>query len=57
MALQDVAQFRTIPDGVVLLPSDGYSAEKAVQLAANYRGPVFIRTSRPDVNVIYNGEN
>ena len=39
------------------MPSDGYSAEKAVQLAANYIGPVFIRTSRPDVDVIYTADN
>ena len=30
MALEDFAFFRTIPKGVVLIPSDGVSAEKAV---------------------------
>jgi transketolase len=30
MALEDLAFFRTIPNGVVLYPSDGVSAEKAV---------------------------
>ena len=48
MALEDYAFFRTLPKGVVLAPSDGVSAERAVELAGNYNeGPVFIRTSRP----------
>lgn len=57
MALEDLAFFRTLPKGVVLIPSDGVSAEKAVELAANYNdGPVFIRTSRPDVPIIFNND-
>lgn len=54
MALEDFAFFRTIPKGIVLVPSDGVSAEKAVELAANYNeGPAFIRTSRPDVPILF----
>lgn len=54
MALEDLAFFRNIPKGVVLIPSDGVSAEKSVQLVGNYDdGPAFIRTARPDVNLIY----
>jgi transketolase len=50
MALEDLAFFRTIPKGIVLIPSDGVSTEKAVELVANYNeGPAFIRTARPDV--------
>lgn len=48
MALEDLAIFRAIPDSVVLYPSDAISAERAVELAANHRGMVYIRTSRPD---------
>lgn len=47
MALEDIAMFRTIPKCVVLYPSDPVATEKAVQLAANYVGPVYIRTNRP----------
>lgn len=36
MALEDLAFFRTLPKGVVLIPSDAISTEKAVQLVANY---------------------
>ena len=54
MALEDLAFFRTIPNGIVLIPSDGVSTEKAVELAANYQGgPSFIRTARPDVPVLF----
>jgi transketolase len=54
MALEDLAFFRTLPKGIVLIPSDGVSTEKAVELAANYNeGPSFIRTARPDVAVIF----
>ena len=53
MALEDLAFFRTIPNGIVLVPSDGYAAEKAVELAANFKGPSFIRTNRPDVALLY----
>lgn len=54
MALEDLGFFRNIPKGVVLVPSDGVSIEKAVELVGNYNdGPAFIRTSRPDVPVIY----
>lgn len=36
------------------MPCDGVSAEKAVELVGNYNdGPAFIRTSRPDVDLIY----
>ena len=57
MALEDIAFFRNIPNGVVLVPGDGVSAEKAVQLVGNYNdGPAFIRTSRPDVPLIYEND-
>ena len=53
MALEDLAIFRAMADSVVLYPCDGVSAERAVELAANHLGLVFIRTSRPKTPVIY----
>lgn len=53
MALEDLAMFRTIPNAVVFYPSDAVSCERAVELAANYNGIVFIRTSRPNTPVLY----
>ncbi|XP_036594947.1 transketolase isoform X2 [Trichosurus vulpecula] len=54
MALEDLAMFRSIPNGTVFYPSDAVATEKAVELAANQKGICFIRTSRPDNAVIYN---
>ncbi|XP_072455167.1 transketolase isoform X2 [Notamacropus eugenii] len=54
MALEDLAMFRSIPNGTVFYPSDAVATEKAVELAANTKGICFIRTSRPDNAVIYN---
>lgn len=45
--------FRAIPGSTVFYPSDAVSAERAVELAANTRGICFIRSSRPNVPVIY----
>jgi transketolase len=56
MALEDLAMFRSIPDSVVLYPSDGVSAERAIELAANHRGLVYVRTSRPEASVVYNND-
>ncbi len=53
MGLEDIALFRTIPNGVVFYPSDAVSAEAAVRLAAEYKGFAYIRTSRPKTKVIY----
>uniref|UniRef100_G3WYF5 Transketolase n=1 Tax=Sarcophilus harrisii TaxID=9305 RepID=G3WYF5_SARHA len=54
MALEDLAMFRSIPNGTVFYPSDAVSTEKAVELAANTKGICFIRTSRPENAIIYN---
>merc|ERR1712212_613952 len=54
MALEDIAMFRTLPGATVFYPSDAVATERAVELAANTKGLCFIRTSRPENNVIYN---
>nr|XP_019963936.1 PREDICTED: transketolase-like [Paralichthys olivaceus] len=54
MGLEDLAMFRAIPTATVFYPSDGVSTEKAVELAANTKGLCYIRTSRPENNMIYN---
>lgn len=53
MALEDFALFRTIPHSLVFYPSDAVAVENAMVLAANYQGLVYIRTSRPDTQIIY----
>jgi transketolase len=53
MALEDIAMFRTIHDGVVLYPSDAVSTEKIVELAARHKGIVYIRTTRMKTPILY----
>lgn len=53
MALEDLGIFRAVPNGCVFYPSDAVSAERACELAANYKGPCYIRTSRPTAPVVY----
>jgi transketolase len=53
MALEDLSSFRAIAGSCVLYPSDAVSTERAVELAANHKGIVYIRTSRPATEIIY----
>src|SRR5207247_1038590 len=56
MALEDLALFRAVPEGVVLYPSDATSTHACVQLAAGHRGIVYIRTTRTKTPVLYSGD-
>ena len=56
MALEDFGMFRTIPGAACFYPSDAVSCERAIELAANYRGITFTRTTRPATPVIYNND-
>jgi transketolase len=53
MGLEDMAIFRPIPGCTVLYPSDAFSAEACVEAAANHRGMVYIRTTRPATPLVY----
>ena len=48
--------FRSIHGSVCFYPSDAVSTERAIELAANYEGITFTRTSRPETSVIYTNE-
>ena len=56
MALEDLAMMRAIEGSTVLYPSDAIATDQAVRLAAEHRGIVYIRTSRPKTPVIYSKE-
>ncbi len=56
MGLEDLALFRSLPHSVVFYPCDAVSAERVVALAAEHRGLVYIRTSRPKTAVIYGNQ-
>lgn len=53
MGLEDLAMFRSLRESVVLYPSDAVAAEKLTELAAEYNGISYIRTTRSDTPVIY----
>jgi transketolase len=57
MALEDIALFRAMANCVVLYPCDAVSTERAIELAANHLGLVFIRTSRPKTPVTYDNHH
>jgi transketolase len=54
MALEDIAMMCSIPQSIVLYPSDGVSAYKLVELMANYNNGIsYLRTSRPNLPILY----
>jgi transketolase len=54
MGLEDLGMMRSIPDSVVLWPSDGVSAYKLVgQMAVYDQGVSYMRTTRADTPVLY----
>ena len=53
MGLEDIAMFRSLPNSIILYPSDAVSTEKLVYLAAKTKGLKYIRTTRPKTKVLY----
>lgn len=49
---EDIALMRTIPDMVVVCPSDALEAAEATKAAAEYDGPVYLRFGRSPVPII-----
>ena len=45
-AVEDISLMRTLPNMTVLVPADALQMEKAVFAAAEFQGPVYIRTGR-----------
>ena len=57
MGLEDIAMFRTLLNTTVFYPCDAVSTERLVEEAYRVKGIVYIRTSRPEVPVIYNADD
>jgi transketolase len=53
MGLEDLAMMRALTESTVLYPSDAVSTGHAVRLAAELKGIVYIRSTRPKAPVIY----
>ena len=56
MALEDLSMMTAQPNIAVLYPSDAVAAEHLVVNAARHQGPVYMRTSRPKLPVIYDND-
>ncbi len=52
-SVQDIAIMRSMPNMTVIVPADGVETEKAVFASAEMEGPVYIRTVRCPVPVIF----
>jgi len=53
MSIEDLALACSLPGFTVLAPADEVATRKCIRLAAAHVGPMFIRTGRPKVPVIY----
>ena len=53
MALEDLSLMTSQPNIAVLYPSDAVAADRLVANAARHEGPVYIRTTRPKLPVLY----
>lgn len=51
--IEDLSIMRSIPHMVVLNPADYYETKKAIKAAYEYEGPVYIRTGRLAIPVIF----
>jgi transketolase len=56
-ALEDIAVMRAIPTMTVIVPSDAVTTRKAVEAAAWYDGPVYIRLTRANLPVLYGDDH
>lgn len=56
MALEDLASFRTLPNGAVLYPSDAVSAYACILNLAAHEGPGYVRLSRPASPLLYKAD-
>jgi transketolase len=55
-AIEDIAVYRSLPNIVILQPSDAIEAEKMVYALADYHGPSYMRIHRNPVNAIHTND-
>jgi transketolase len=56
MGLEDIAMMGAQPGVTVLYPSDGTCTYRLMEIAANHKGMVYLRTGRPKSPVLYGPE-
>lgn len=52
-ALEDVSFMRSIPDIMVIVPADYEEVAQVIQYAAAYKGPMYIRVSRTNLQSVF----
>lgn len=55
-ALEDISLMRSIPNMLVIVPSDATETRRAIEFAAKYHGPVYIRLTRNSVPTLFDYE-
>ncbi len=53
MGLEDLSMFLSIPESLILYPSDGVSAWRLTEAVANHRGISYLKTTRAGLSVLY----
>jgi transketolase len=53
ISIEDIALMRILPHMTVIVPADAYETARAVEFAASFPGPVFIRLSREKFPVCF----
>ncbi len=53
---EDIAIMRTIPNMVVIAPSDYYETKHIIRWCATYDGPVYVRMPRRDTETVFKDE-
>ena len=56
MAIEDLALASSLPDFTVLVPADAPSTRAATRAMFQHAGPVYLRTGRPEVPVVYSDD-
>jgi transketolase len=56
MAIEDLALATSFPHFTVLVPADAAATKAATRAMFNHNGPVYLRTGRPKVPVIYDDD-
>ena len=52
-AIEDISVYRTLPNFIVIQPSDAVEAEKATLALLNYKGPSYMRLLRNPLPIIH----
>jgi transketolase len=56
MAIEDIALSTSLPNFTVLVPADAPSTEAATRAMFVHEGPAYLRTGRPKVPIVYEGD-